>query len=87
MFLLEALHDATKKLEEQTIMCITTEVISKVAEVIRGVESMGIRINWLARIICKILSERVHHELVQNANILTVLLQEVKKQMYTENIK
>lgn len=65
-FLLEALYDAAVKLEEHTVLSITTEVISVSSQGARGVRSPHIRIDWLDRAIeefHRVASE--HHEFVQ----------------------
>lgn len=47
--MLKDLHVAALKLEEYIVPSITTEVISKVDDVLRALESMGIRVNSLDR--------------------------------------
>lgn len=59
-------------LEEYTILSITIEVISEVTEVLEGVESTGIRVDWLDQAIGKIHRAREHHKLIQNVKTLGV---------------
>lgn len=47
-FLLGELYDDAVKLEEYNRLSIMTVLPLKVADMLEGVESIGIRINWLA---------------------------------------
>lgn len=58
-------------------MSIMTEVICEVIDVLEGVESEGIEIDWLKWAIRQIDIRREHHELVQNVNTLRVQAEEV----------
>lgn len=58
-----------------------TEFISEVLDVLDGVESMSIRIDWLDWAIGEIHRARERHELVQNVNTLRLQAEEVRKQL------
>lgn len=62
-------------------MSITIEVICEVIDVLEGVESTGIEIDWLERSMWEIHRVREYHELVQNVNTLRVQAGEMGKQM------
>lgn len=76
--MLKYLHDASLKLEEYIVPSITTEVISKVAVVLRAAESVGIRVDSLDQPIREIHEVKEHNELVQNINMLQAREEEVK---------
>lgn len=46
------------RLERHTLLTITTKLISKVAEVMGDIESTGIRIDWLDRLIKEMHKEK-----------------------------
>lgn len=46
MFLLEPLYNAAAKLDKHSVLTITKEIISEMAEVMWDVENEGITINW-----------------------------------------
>lgn len=70
MLLLEDLYCATIKLEKCTVLNITTELISEVAEAMGNVESVRIKIDWLDKLVGEIHKERGYNELVHKANRL-----------------
>lgn len=59
-------------------MSITTKLISKLVEVLEGVENVTIRTDWLDKDMRKFHRAREHHELVQNVNTLRVQTEELK---------
>lgn len=79
LVLLKVLYDAVIKLEKFTVLIITTEVISEVAEVMGFVENVGIRIDWLDRLIGEMFTEKERNELMQEINMLRLQVEEAEK--------
>lgn len=51
MTFFEVLYGTNIKLQRYTVLSIATKIISKVADVVRNVENVGIKIDWLDRLI------------------------------------
>lgn len=60
MFLLEALHHVAVKLERQTMLSVTIEIISEVAELMWDVDYARIRVDWLDKLIKEIMSSAMN---------------------------
>lgn len=65
LFLLEALHGISMRLERYTLLNITTATIYEVVKVMGDIMSVGIRVEWLDQLIRKIHEEQECQELVQ----------------------
>lgn len=77
--ILDEMYKGVLKLESFNILDISENVVSKVASTIVATKKIGIRVKWLNRVIAESDARRDHFELLLEARLLRIQLENFKK--------
>lgn len=79
--LLEELFDADTKLKGHTALHIPPEVIYEVVDTVETRENVGVKVDWIERVVGKILKVTHNYKLIQTRNSLRAQIGEMQKQL------